>query len=275
MYENHWHLTTRPFGNWCDRDFYYPSDVHQTAALKLRYAIESRQAAVALCGESGMGKSTLVDVLLGQLPEDLAPITRIVFPQLAGDQLIGYLVDKLTGTLGTETEPARLTLARLESFLEQNVERGHHALMVIDESHLLGSADQWETLRLLLNFGGHSARSESSLTMVFVGHPTLLSLIERNRSLDERIATKCMLHRFSSEETAAYLQHRMRAAGRDADDVFSHDAMDAIHHRSAGIPRRINRLADLALMVGFAEELQRLGAEHIEGVHAELVTPLG
>ncbi len=272
MYENHWQLTTRPFVNWFKSEFYYPSQVHQTAGLKLRYAIESRQAAVALCGESGMGKSTLVQNLMSQLPEDFNPITRIVFPQLAGDQLIGYVVDKLTGTLGDAIEPIRLTLARLETFLESNLERGHHALIVIDESHLLDTSEQWETLRLLLNFGGQNATAEAALTMVFVGHPTLLSLIERNRSLDERIAAKCMLHRFSPEETAMYLQHRLRVAGRDADEIFTPEAVEAIHHRSAGIPRRINRLADLALMVGFAEELQQVGVEHIEGVHAELVT---
>ncbi len=272
MYENHWQLTTRPFVNWFKPDFYYPSQVHQTAGLKLRYAIESRQSAVALCGESGMGKSTLVQALLTQLPEDFSPTTRIVFPQLAGDQLIGYVVDKLTGSLGSETEPTRLTLARLETFLEKNIELGHHAIVVIDESHLLATSDQWETLRLLLNFGSPSAQSESALTMVFVGHPTLMSLIERNRSLDERIAAKCMLHRFSLDETASYVQHRLRTAGRDAEEIFTPEAFDALHQRSSGIPRRINRLADLALMVGFAEELQQLGAEHIEGVHSELVT---
>lgn len=272
MYENHWQLSTRPFVNWFNPDFYYPSQVHQTAGLKLRYAIETRQAAVALCGESGMGKSTLVQTMLTQLPEEFTPSTRIVFPQLAGDQLMGYIVDKLTGSLGTETEPIRLTLARLETFLEKNIEQGRHAIVVIDESHLLVTSDQWETLRLLLNFASPNAQSESALTMVFVGHPTLMSMIERNRSLDERIAAKCILHRFSPEETASYVQHRLRTAGRDAEEIFTPEALDALHQRSSGIPRRINRLADLALMVGFAEELQQLGAEHIEGVHSELVT---
>ncbi len=272
MYEKHWQLAARPFVNWFDSDFYYPSEVHQTAGLKLRYVIENRQAAVALCGESGMGKTTLMQTLIAQLPDDLSPAVRIVFPQLPGEQLIGYLADKLTGSLGSETEPIRLTLARLESFLEQNVEQNKHALVVIDEAHLLAASDQWETLRLLLNFGAQSHQAESALTIVFVGHPTLLSLIERNRSLDERIAAKCVLQRFSPAETAAYIQHRMRAAGRDSDEVFTPDAVDALHQRSSGIPRRINRLADLALMVGYAEELSQLSAQQIEGVHSELVT---
>lgn len=275
MYENHWQLTTRPFANWYQSGFYYPSHVHQTAGLKLRYAIEGKQAAVVLCGESGMGKSTLVQTLSSQLPEEMAPVTRIVFPQLSGEQWIGYLVDKLTGIPGQPTEPTRLTLARLESFLEKNVADGLHAVLVIDESHLLDMQEQWETLRLLMNFSGPQMESESAVTLVFVGHPTLLNTIEQNRALDDRIAVKCLLSRFSPTETAAYIQHRLSAAGRAAQEIFTPEAVDAIHHRSSGIPRRINRLADLALMVGFAEDLTQIGAEHIEGVHTELAVPIG
>jgi general secretion pathway protein A len=272
MYEQHWQLSTRPFVNGLNPDFYYPSDVHQTAGLKLRYAIESCQSAVVLCGESGMGKTTLIQTLLSQFPENLTPTVRIVFPQLSGDQLIGYLVDKLTGSTGDANEPTRLTLARLESFLDANVERGNQALMIIDESHLLTSTEQWETLRLLLNFGNLFARGESALTLVFVGHPTLLSMVERNRSLDDRIAAKCILHRFTPIDSAGYVQHRMRTAGCDAENVFSAEAIETLHHRSGGIPRRINRLADLALMVGYAEELDQISADHIESVYGELVT---
>ena len=43
-----------------------------------------------------------------------------------------------------------------------------------------------------------------------------------------------------------------------------------LHLRAMGIPRRINRLADLALMVGYAEEAPRVEARHIESVHQEL-----
>ena len=43
MYENYWQLLAKPFEGSGDPRFYYPSEVHQGALLKLRYAIESRR----------------------------------------------------------------------------------------------------------------------------------------------------------------------------------------------------------------------------------------
>ena len=270
MYENHWRLSRRPFENWTEDGFYYPSEVHQTAMLKLRYALESRRAAMVIGGDGGMGKSMLIDLLLDGLPDDLAPASRVVYTQLSGDQLLGHVTDKITGGVGPAEEPARLTLARLESFLDRNHQAGRHAVVVIDEAHLLAAPEQLETLRLLLNLGTRAA-AESAWSLILVGHATVLSLVERNRSLDERIATKCLLPRFTPEQTAGYLQHRISFAGGDAETLFTPGAIETLHLRSAGIPRRINRLADLALMVGFAEELAIVDAGQIDSVHHELV----
>lgn len=272
MYENFWQLSKRPFENFGDESVYYPSEVHQTALLKLRYAIESGRSALALCGDSGIGKSMLADRLLKQLPSELSPIVRVVFPQLDGDQLLGYLTDKVTGTPGDASEPARLTLARLEQFLEDNIAAGKRAVVVIDEAHLLESNSQLEVLRLILNLTGKRAEAEAAITLILVGHSVLMNLIEQNRSLDERVSEKCLLRRFSPDQTAAYMQHRIQAVGGDIAEIFSSESIERLHARSMGIPRRLNRLADLAMMVAFAEESRTVSAEHIEGVHQELVT---
>ncbi len=271
MYENHWGLAKRPFENWGQDAFYYPSEVHQTAVLKLRYALECRRAAMLVAGDSGMGKSLLLESLLQQLPDGLAPATHLVYPQLSGPQLLGYLADKISGTAGEASEPARLTLARLEAFLEKNVAAGQHAVVVIDEAHLLSAGEPLETLRLLLNLGGRSSAGEASWSLILSGQTTLMNLVEKNRALDERVSVKCLLHRFSAEQTAGYLQHRLHVAGGQAERIFTPEAIEALHLRGSGIPRRINRLADLALMVGFAEELSILDAAQIDGVHQELV----
>ena len=44
-----------------------------------------------------------------------------------------------------------------------------------------------------------------------------------------------------------------------------------MHHLSLGVPRRVNRLCDLALLIGFAEERAVIGREQIEAVSDELV----
>lgn len=272
MYESHWKLNGRPFENWSDPQFYYPSEVHQTALLKLRYAVENRRAAVAMCGDSGIGKSLIVDALAEQLPEPFTPVAKLAFPQLSGDELLGFVADEMTGTVGANDEKPRTSLRRLDTFLQDNVDAGRHAVLIVDEAHLLLAPEQLETFRLLLNLQRRQATAEAAWTLVLVGHATLLSVIERNRALDERMSVKCMIGRMSAEQTAGYLQHRLAVVGADSEAIFTPEAIEALHGRSGGIPRRINRLADLALMVGYAEEFDRIEAEHIDGVHQELVT---
>ncbi|MEM9644436.1 MAG: AAA family ATPase [Planctomycetota bacterium] len=270
MYENFWKMNRRPFENYGDEGSYYPSEVHQTALLKLRYAIEARRSLVAICGDNGMGKSMLADLLVNQLDESFTPVTRVVFPHLVGDQLLGYLTDKVTGIRGEATEPTRLTLARLETFLENNIAAENQAVVIVDEAHLLGHDSQLETLRLLLNLTGKRSDAESAMTFVLVGHSVLLSLIEQNQALDERVAEKCLLRRFTPDQSAAYLQHRLQVVGADIAQVFEPEAVDRLHARAQGIPRRLNKLADLGLMVAFAEEAPLVTVDHVEGVHQEL-----
>lgn len=271
MYENYWDLNSSPFENWGNQAFYFPSDVHENALLQIRYLIESRRSAVALCGDCGMGKSLLAEMLCEQLDETQYSVARVVFPQLSGEQLLGYITDELTGTGGPSDEPPRTTLRRLNEFLRDNLAKDRSTVLVVDEAHLLTAGDQLETLRLLLNLQHDRRRGESSLTLVLVGQTTLLTTIERIRALDDRLAAKCLLNRFTLAQTAEYLHHRLAVAGRSCEELFAEEAVETLHHRAMGIPRRINRLADLALMVGCAEEVPRIEARHIEGVHQELV----
>ena len=64
MYETYWQLSQKPFENVTDARFYYPSESHQAALLKLRYAIENRRGAALLAGPSGCGKTLLTTMLL-------------------------------------------------------------------------------------------------------------------------------------------------------------------------------------------------------------------
>lgn len=271
MYERHWNLSGRPFENWCDSRFFYASDVHQTAMLKLRYGIENRRAALALCGDSGMGKTMLIDTLASDLAEEISPITRVVFPRLSGDQLLGYVADEMTGEESNGRETAVQSLRRIEHFLRDNIEAGKHGLLIVDEAHLLTIPEQLETLRLLLNIRTAEMRAEAAWTMLLVGDATLLGLIERNHALDQRLSVKSMLGRFSLDQTIDYISHRLHVVDGSIRSIFTPAALEALHMRAAGMPRRINRLGDLALMVGYAEDLNIIDSPQIEAVHQELV----
>ncbi len=88
MYEAYWQLLAKPFETSADARFYYPSEVHQGALLKLRYAVENRRGGALLAGGSGSGKTMLVGWLRRQLAENCTPFVHLVFPQMSPSRTI-------------------------------------------------------------------------------------------------------------------------------------------------------------------------------------------
>jgi general secretion pathway protein A len=266
MYENYWQLDRKPFENHDDSRFYYPCEGHQSALLKLRYVIENRRGGAILSGPPGTGKTLVVRTLADQLPETCRPLVHLVFPQMTAAELLTYMADEM----GAPRAPVRgidQTIRRIQSFLADNEGRGEHAVVVIDEAHLLEQAETLEALRLLLNF---EVRGRPALTLVLAGQPRLLPLIDRMPGLEERLALKCLLRPFTLDETIGYVEHRLNAAGAKR-PVFEPEAIEVLFALTHGLARRINRLCDLALLIGFAEERPTITAAQFEAVSQELV----
>ena len=100
---------------------------------------------------------------------------------------------------------------------------------------------------------------------------TLLPRVRRSGGLDARIAVRTSLRGLSPEDTAEYVRHRLRVAGC-TDAPFSDETLRTVCELSQGVPRRINQLCDLALLVGFADELQSLTPVEVEAAAQELAS---
>ncbi len=270
MYESYWRISRKPFENGFDARSYYPSEVHQGALLKLRYGIENKRGAVLLSGAAGLGKTLLVESLRRQAPETIAPFVHLVFPQMPADQLLAYLAGELGAATNTAVATSSLqeSVRGISNVLAENTRAGRHAVVVVDEAHLLSGREGFETLRLLLNF---ETDSQPGLTLLVAGQTGLLPQLDRMPGLEQRLGVKCLLRPFNLEETVSYISHRLTAAEAQA-PIFDSAAMEAIYHLTHGVPREINRLCDLSLLIGYAEEQQQITAEHVEAVSEELVT---
>jgi general secretion pathway protein A len=266
MYEAFWQLDRNPFENLDDPRFYYPGEGHQSALLKLRYVIENRRGGAILSGPPGTGKTLVARMLAGQLADTCRPLAHLVFPQMPAAELLAYLADEL-GAPRASARGIDQTVRRIQSFLSENDARGQHAVVVIDEAHLIEQTETIEALRMLLNFavGGRPA-----LTLLLVGQPRLLPIIDRTPGLEERLGLKCLLRPFTLDETISYIAHRLQAAGAKH-EIFEPEAVEALFGLTHGLARRINRLCDLALLIGFAEERSTITAAAIEAVSNELV----
>jgi general secretion pathway protein A len=269
MYETYWQLRQKPFEPGADTKFYYPGESHQAALLKLRYAIENRRGGALLAGPSGTGKTLLANMLREMLGETFRPFVQIVFPLMSTAELLAYLADELEGKSGDFNTPAvQTSIQRIQQFLAANLAKGRHTVAVIDESHLIDDAATFEAARLLMNF---EIDGRPAITLLLSGQSSILPMLARMPALEERLAVKCLLRPFCVEETAAYVSHRLKVAGAKR-TIVEPDAFAALQELTHGYPRQINRLCDLGLLIGYAEERETLTAEHFESICHELVT---
>ncbi len=269
MYEVYWQLEQKPFEHGADPRFYYPGESQQAALLKLRYVIESRHGGTLLAGPCGCGKTLLLRLLRPMLGKECSPVVHLVFPQMSSVELMAYLAAELTGAdLQSGCPSVAESVRRIAHFLEENVRGGRHAVIAVDEAHLLGDARTFEALRLLLNF---ESNGRPGLTLILAGQTGLLPTLERMPQLEERLVVKCLLRAFTELETAAYVEHRLKMAGAKQ-SIFEPAALATVHELTHGIARRINRLCDLALLIGYAEGLRTITSEQLESVSSELVT---
>ncbi len=267
MYEAYWKLKARPFENTYAEPFYYPAESAQAALLKLRYAVENRRGAALLAGACGLGKSLLARMLLAQLPEQYTPQVHLIIPRLPSDQLIPYLLLEMGHAPSAGASDLSQSVHRLQQVLRNNTRRGQHAVIVVDEAHLLADLAYLETLRLLTNL---ETDGKLDLTLILVGHTPLIPAIGRLPSFESRMGVKSLMRCFTPDETAAYVQHRLRTAGREQ-EIFTPDALERLHETTQGNPRELNRLCDLALLIGYAEEIPHIDAAQIDSIHEELV----
>ena len=267
MYESYWQLESRPFEHASDARFIFEAESQRGAVLKLRYVIENQRGAAVLAGESGLGKTLLVETLLRERGAEHGPRVHLVFPQMPVDQLLTCLADQLTGQPSPLTATIEQSVRRIERALREHTMAGRHSIVVIDEAHLLRDAQTLEALRLLLNF---QMDGRPLATFLLVGQPSLVLAVRRMPALEERMAVTCLLARLSANETSSYIEHRLRAAGSQQ-TIFEAAAIATIHELTGGVPRRINRLCDLALLVGYGEELPTISRNHIESIYDELV----
>jgi general secretion pathway protein A len=270
MYERYWKLDRAAFRGTHDSNGYYPSRTHQGALVKLRYLIEHRLGAGLFLGDHGLGKTYLTHVLEAELPEHFGPVARLVFPQMTPVELLAYLAAKLGAESPRFEESLRTdrVLQLLETRLAQLASEGRHPILMIDEAQVL-TPQHFQILHLLLNL---PAEANAHFSLLLIGDPDLLPKVQRVGALDDRIGVRTTLRNLTLEETEGYLAARLEYAGRGGESMFTDDAIRTLWEISQGVPRRINQLCDLSLLVGYADSLTSISHLEIEAAAEEFAT---
>ncbi|MBN3038774.1 MAG: AAA family ATPase [Candidatus Omnitrophica bacterium] len=269
MYEKYWKLKEKPFENTPDPRFFYYSTQHEEALTRLTYAIQERKGAALLTGVFGCGKTLLAQSLLDGLQRGSYRIALIANPQLEYSEFLRAIASRL-GATGLPTKKTEILtdylLDVLNEMLENNFSDGKDTVVIIDEAHVIEDKKIFEELRMLLNF---QHKDRFLLTLLLLGQPELRKNVDNIKQLAQRIAIRYHLDKLSRQDSEGYILHRLKIAGKEA-PIFTKEAQDLIFEQSGGIPRRINHICDMSLLIGFGNKEDKIGKDIIREVVSDL-----
>ena len=264
MYQSHFQLRESPFGITPNPAFFYAGNTRGDILQALIYAVGSGEGMIKVTGEVGAGKTMLCRMLESQLPPHIEVI-YLVNPNLNPLE-VQYAI---AAELGLETHGLRADEVQrsLHAALISRHSAGRQVVLLVEEAQAM-PLDTLEAIRLLTNL--ETARSKL-LQIVLFGQPELDRHLDlpHMRQLKERITHSFAVPAMPPGMIADYLAFRLHAAGYSGPPVFSEGALRQIARVSRGIVRRINILADKALMAAFADDARTVEAQHAKAAIAD------
>lgn len=271
MYRDFYGFTEEPFGLTPDPRFVYLSKNHSEVFAHLWYGLHHGGGFIALTGEIGAGKTTMLRVLLSRLDPAKWRSALVFNPALTGDSLLKEVLREFGLSCGGDDHCRRVRT--LTAFLLREAAAGRSALLVLDEAQNL-LPEVLEEIRLLSNL---ETESRKLLHIVLAGQPELNRLLRRPglHQLNQRISVRYHLRGMDVADTRSYIRHRLLRAGAEPAPVFSAGALRAIHRLSGGIPRLVNQICDRCLLIGFTSERPSVSRSMVRAAWRELGMGVG
>jgi type II secretory pathway predicted ATPase ExeA len=245
VYQAHFGLDRAPFAETVHPSAYVALPSRDAILRRLRYALDGAQGAAVLYGPPGSGKTLLVRRLASGRT---APAVHVTFPIVSASELIGQVAEQF-GVLPASSLTLNTALRELRAHLAGLIARSERPLVVVDEAHLIEDRSAFEALRLLLNF---TTDGPPDLFLLLVGGAEIL--LDLPPGLADRVAARCLIAPFTESESASYILGRLAAASSRS-PVFTPEAITALHRHGEGLARRLNRLADMSLLIAYAKDL--------------------
>jgi general secretion pathway protein A len=254
MYLDFHGFREKPFNLTPDPRFIFLSKNHREAFAHLLYGINNHVGFIALTGEVGTGKTTVLRSLLGQLDADHYCTALIFNPSLSPAELLQTITRELGVPADTSDRLSPLDALNL-FLLKQNAE-GHTVVLVIDEAQDL-EAPVLEQIRLISNL---ETDREKLIQIVLSGQPELVKILKRKgmRQLAQRITVRYHLQPMDFQDTVRYINHRLEVAGGKGGNLFSKRSLRRIYRYSRGLPRLINAACDRALLAGYTRDKRKI-----------------
>ena len=259
MYNRHFGLSAAPFRITPDTRRFFGGGQRAEVLDSLLYAITSGEGMVKVTGEVGTGKTMLCHMLQEQLP-DSVDVVYLTNPSLTRDEILAAIALELKLPVSVNAPHLQLQ-QQLQNYLLEAHQNNRQVVVFIEEAQQM-SIDTLEQIRLLSNL---ETRHSKLLQLVLFGQPELNDLIEKHeiRQLRDRISHCFNLSPLSMAEVRDYIRFRLHSAGYKGNDLFTAAAYRLLAVSSRGLIRRLNILADKALLAAFAAQSNRVRWRHV------------
>jgi general secretion pathway protein A len=265
MYLDFYLLKKVPFHITPDPEFLFLSPSHKAALRALVYGVEERQGFVALLGEVGLGKTTILRSYLERVDQSQLKPIHLLHANLSFRELLHTLCQEC-GLEGT-TENIAETITRLHHVLIKEYQQGRNVALLVDEAQHM----PLETLEQLQMLSNLETSTQKLLQIVLVGQPEFEAKLNAQalRQLKQRLVIRATIAPLTAEESRDYILYRLAKVRPVGDPIFTRGALQAIITQAQGIPRVLNILCTHALIQGFVYGQRRISVKIAQEVIAE------
>jgi MSHA biogenesis protein MshM len=259
MYYAFFGLTQPPFKITPDTDFFFEGGNRGAVLEALIYAITQGEGIIKVTGEVGSGKTMLCRVLQARLPKSVETV-YLANPSVSAEEILHAIAFELQLPIARDARRLVVMHALNEYLLARHAE-GRQVVTFVEESQGMPLATL-EEIRLLSNL---ETKQHKLLQIVLFGQPELDENLRKPeiRQLRERITHSFSLGPLNADEVRSYIAFRMRAGGYHGPDLFSPGVVRYMTKATGGLTRRINIVADKALLAAFAENTHNISAKHV------------
>ena len=244
-------LTENPFSDSVNPVFFYRTDAHDVAFIRMMMVIEHDISLGLITGFSGTGKTLVSQMILRNLdPARYEPVLVLVCPNMGKTALLREILNELGIAIPKPPVATQDMLKLLSDAIINLHNNGRKLVILIDECHFLSA----ESLHLIRTISNIEIPERKLSTCILFGEQRFLKRLENPsyESLRNRMYLRSELKPLELGDTDQYIKFRLLVVGRE-EPLFTPGAVEAIQAVSRGVCRRINRMCMLALIQAYTE----------------------
>lgn len=262
IYTDYWNLNFHPFANDNRPETFVPTHSATLCIARLRYALGMGMGASALFGEAGAGKTRLARVVLHEFALARWLAAYLPNPSGAPRDILAAIDSQAAAAVPADA----YGMTELQAFLLDRARRRQPVLLIVDDVQTARGVAFLETLRTLLNVENDGVKA---LSILLLGQPAMERKLAAASNFDGQLLMRAVLDPMTDEETRLYILARLKAAG-SRHGIFTKHSAELVVKFSRGLPRQVNRLCELSLVIAYGLEEKKVSPEIVEMAAADL-----